>query len=514
MRRLLPALLLAGCLPSGELGPGFDVESDGPAWIDVELEVDWAPCPLFSGGGGPPAECAEVEVPLDWTDADGPWIELFVKRHGDPDATVQMWMLMGGPGGAGAGYEGYAEQFVAAVPDDVVVYLPDHRGVGRSTRLGCLGEADASPGGYTVLDAEWPTCLGELVDTWGDGLGHFRTTGAAMDLGRLVQATRAPGQDVHIHGGSYGTFWAQRYLQLFPEQPTGVSLLGVVSPTFSFNDYGVGYEDAGVAYLDGCADDPACGWYLGDDPAGLARDVLEDLPGACPGAAAAGLDRAELRAMFGGILIWSWWERAAIPAVVHRLDRCSDDDVTAQEHLAANPYNPLAALGSDRLFSRALGNNIIVGELWDHPGPSIAELEQFEAEALFAPGSGLRTARRIADGWPVYPDDGFDGRFARTDVPILMIEGELDPASPPGQAAAVGEHFDGPDQHYVLVPGAPHSFESPTTEGWSCSLNAMFNFALDPTAGVLDCWDMIRPVDYAGYPDLAERLFGRASLWE
>lgn len=517
VRLLFPLVLaLVGCVDGGVLSAGEpegDSEAPPPDADTPPLELRWLPCPLFTGGDGLDAECGTAEVPLDWDEPDGEAIDLFVKRHGDPEASVQLWMLNGGPGAAGNGYEHYAQVFVQAAPDDLVVYLPDHRGVGRSTRLGCFAEGDGTPGGFGITDAEWPGCQADVLAEWGPELAHFRTTAAARDLGHLIEATRADGQDVHVHGGSYGSYHAQRYLQLFPDQATGVSLLGVVAPTFSFDDYGVGYEQVGRAYLDACAGDSGCRGRLGPDPAGLAEQVLPDPELACPGVAGVDLSRDRLRRMFGGILLWSWWERAAIPAVVRRLDRCSDTDVAALRYLGTNLWDPLSGLSNDRLYGRVLGVNVSVGELWDHPGPSVGELEAFEQELLFAPSSGLRHAQRIADGWPRYDEDGLDDLFAQTATPILMLQGELDPASPLAQAEAVGAAYDGADQHFVVLPGAPHSFESPTWDGWSCALNAMFSFALDPSQ-LLDCVDDVRPPDFEGSPELGQLLFGRDSLWE
>jgi len=115
--------------------------------------------------------------------------------------------------------------------------------------------------------------------------------------------------------------------------------------------------------------------------------------------------------------------------------------------------------------------------------------------------------------WPTYAADEYHNLFADTDVPILSLNGELDPASPLYQAEPVGEHFSGPNQHFVALPGAPHSWASPTTEGYGCAINIFFNFMTDPTADLLDCVPLITPLDFTGTSSVAG-LLGTTDLWE
>lgn len=103
--------------------------------------------------------------------------------------------------------------------------------------------------------------------------------------------------------------------------------------------------------------------------------------------------------------------------------------------------------------------------------------------------------------------------FADTDVPILAINGTLDPASTITQAIPVGEHFDGPNQHFVAIPGGSHSWTSPTRDGSGCAENIFFGFLQDPEAPLLDCVPDILPLDFTGTPALASQL-GTTDLWE
>ena len=143
------------------------------------IELSWYPCPILSGGEGAGAECADVEVPLDWEDPEGPLISLFLKRVRGGQPGPQVWLLNGGPGGASNGHDAFAEYFTGVDPT-WSVYLLDHRGVGRSTRLGCAAEGADTPSGASIEKGEYPACIDELVHR-------------AVPLDQVMGAHPAPG---------------------------------------------------------------------------------------------------------------------------------------------------------------------------------------------------------------------------------------------------------------------------------------------------------------------------------
>lgn len=511
-------MLLGGCVSSGTLlQDDPSPESTVPRW---DAAIAWEPCPLFSDQEGAPwASCALVEVPLDWDDLDGPTIDLFVKRHAaagtDPAETEDaVWPLTGGPGGAGNMQEALADLLVTNDPA-ASWYLLDHRGTGRSERLGCVSEGGATPGRFTITLEELPACAADVRERYGDDLDHFTTTAAARDLAWLIEATRGPEQRVHVHGGSYGTRWLQRFLQVAPTTADSASGLGVVPPDFSFGDYDASYEETGAAYLARCLDSVECVARLGPDPVERAHAILDGLDaGACPEAAALGIDRARLRGFFGGLLLGGWDERVAIPALLHRIERCNADDIEALTWWDANVPDPLSGLRSDRLFSRVLGNLIILSELWGEPAPTAFEAQVLLDDAIFALGSSVRVASLEDADWPSYPPSPFAGEAPEVDIPLLWINGELDPATPLGPVLDyVPSTFDAPDQHLVVLRDGSHGWSSPTLEGYGCALNVFWNFVRTPGEAILECEDLVLPTSLSASPAVAQWLFGRDDLW-
>ncbi len=503
---------------SDGVGPGDDGSTDdggttGEPLPPYEAEIDWVPCPLFTGGPGLEAECAEILLPVDWSDPQGLRLVSFVKRIGNAQGGKQLWMLMGGPGGAGAGYESTAQTLTGADPD-LVVYLPDHRGTGRSSRMGCpVEEAFGSPGGANITPAEWPSCLAAIDAVWGTAIDHLTTSAAARDLGWLIEQLRGT-QAVHVFGSSYGTYWGHRYLQIHPDQPDSISLLGIAPPDFNFTQYTEQYDDAGRRFMDRCSDDPVCAARLGPDAEGFMEAVLAQVDaGLCPGALAAGLDRDTLKLYFSTLLSWSGAERALIPATLFRLARCNAADVVALQTAAPQMMDPLAPLLNDPLFSRALGNHISISEMWHPPIPTVAQAQQEAADAIFGLGS---TEGRIelSATWPTYAHDEFVLNYAQSDVPMLMMVGEFDPNSPIQLGEEFATHFGGQHQYFFEIPDGNHGWHSPTAQGFGCAINVFFNFIQDPTGPLLDCMGDVLPMDFAGPPGLAQGFFGTVDLYD
>ena len=110
-------------------------------------------------------------------------------------------------------------------------------------------------------------CADEVQQRWGGALGTFSTTTAARDVGHLIERTRAPGQEVHVYGVSYGTYWAQRYMQLFPEQATTVTLDSVCQAGLcSLLKYGYWQDTVYRRFIGECAEDAFCAGKLGAIP--------------------------------------------------------------------------------------------------------------------------------------------------------------------------------------------------------------------------------------------------------
>ncbi len=486
------------------------------------LVVQWTACALYTGGQDSDAECADVQVPLRWEEPQGRHISVRMKRLRVPNARGSVWLLQGGPGGSGTVFEGVVTSF-ASRGDNVDIYMPEHRGVGASTRLSCpVQESPDSGMGFVLDDNEVAGCVAAMEQQWGEDAKAFTTTQAAMDLGRLIEATRRPADKVFVYGVSYGTYWAHRYLHLFPDQANGVVLDSICSPGQCQlpMDFTRNHDRIGGLLLEACGNDPLCSSKLGTGmaPVTLARDVMTRYR--------AGTHCPDVRAIFPplrmsnllGSLTQSNVNRGLVPPVLYRLNRCSAEDVQAFRVLDNTIGRPPMPNEADRQGSTLLYAVVARAELWDEPAPTVAEYTAF-LDTMTITVSPSPEAYGAFLAYNSYARDGYWGQFATTSVPLLMLNGTMDPQTSLLESNPTGQHFTGPHQTYVVVDRAPHAvlFSSRYEEDpfLTCGWDLFEQFVRDPTATLdVSCATMVEPFRFTFDPAVARSIFNTNDLYE
>ena len=508
MRLALTLIALSACNP-----PSIDT-ADTEAPIEAcqpvidPVEISWSACDVSSGSGDNAAECAWVDMPMHHCDPDdGLTLEVAVKRYrSSDDAPAQVWFLQGGPGGSGLDILQAMGSSIAATGYDF--YVIDHRGVGESTRISCPDqEGYFSDEGEAITAEEAIACAPDLLAEWGDTLEAITTTESAADVAVLAESTRLEGQEVYLWGGSYGTYIGHRALAVAPETFDAAVLEGVVPPEFSFHDTALVHEANAKKVLAVCGEDASCASRLGDDPWAFAVDVIDRVR--------AGEHCTELEAELDirTTLLFSTYYRPwneILPALLYRLDRCSDDDRAAWAV-------------ADRVVQGFVGGvvdwplnwHVKLSELYSPDLPSADELDAWAADCHICFPRGGEVID-VIDAWPTYPLDGWYGEFAAYDGPLLMLQGELDPASPPEKSQAMGEHFTGTAQHYLSFEHSAHNVRggAPSSSGWDCGSWIYEQFMDDPTASLdTSCMGRLEPLGFDGDPSTNEYFLGTTDAW-
>jgi pimeloyl-ACP methyl ester carboxylesterase len=508
--------------PDASTGGGADAGSATPDAGPYMTRAQWLPCPLHSEGTGPDAECALVPVPLNASEPGGPLIDVFVKRWRPAGGRGlrALWMLQGGPGASGYVFEGLAEQFATRFPD-VDYYMPDHRGTGRSTRLGCPAqEASSSPGGIFITDAEWPACLAAAQAEYGDQLAAFNTTNAANDLGILMEAAREGTQPQFVYGVSYGTYWAHRYVQLYPDQADGVVFDSIAPPGISLFRQDQDANEAAKDFL--CSADAFCGGKLGPDAWGRAEALVQKLKdGHCPEiAVAAAPTHVLFRRAFGSFLMDASM-RAYVPAIIRRADRCEPRDVAALRVFMA-ALNGVQPVGENlRQWGWILSQNILHSEFNENPPLSGEQLEAIREASVASRDVTLGFQVNVGV-WPRYPLDAYVSQWATSTLPMLFLQGGLDPATLLRKAREMKPHFTAPHQTWVELPTATHTtlvsspFVDASGQRRSCGTRMLMAFLEDPTATLdTSCVAQIPAVDFTLVrPETNRALLGTEDAWE
>ncbi|MFP2931497.1 hypothetical protein ACLESO_41190 [Pyxidicoccus sp. 3LG] len=496
------------CLAMGLSAPSLAQEDSAERRRNEPIV--WSPCPESYEG----AECATVAMPLDHQrPRRGETLPFFVARRlsGVPNAP-QLWILDGGPGGSGqALYLGRAEELAALMPG-VDLYFPAHRGTGNSAGLTCAGEQLDSPNGSELAPEEWPACLAEVRALWGDKLAHFNVTQAAMDLGTLIERVRGRNQRVFLYGLSYGTYWAWRYLEFFPRQANGVIQDSVVSPGERFlSQMDIWFDPAARDYAALCAADADCRARLGPDPWARLQAISAKVEqGHC---ADSGFTPSLLRRSLSALFM-TWRQRVFSLAIPYRLERCAPADVQALRRFVSIFFEPFELYG----FSHVLEANIGFSEFWESPAPSPATLHQRAESAIFSMDWGADRAE-ISVQWPKY-SSRYATRWPRVKVPLLMMNGTLDPMTSHEAALVAARRYRAPNQTFVTFPLVGHSvgFNSPTTLPGSpnCGHLVTASFIQNPHAPPdTSCLVSMQPVPFENRA-LARAFFGSAftSVWD
>jgi pimeloyl-ACP methyl ester carboxylesterase len=518
MRALIPLLLLCACTPD-PLDTGDTARGD-EAWAG--WTASWQPCSLVEGEDDGLAECSATAMPLFWEDpSDERSIEVWAKRLPSPQpAQRQLWLLDGGPGGSGL-YDFPARMAYLQERDPALeIYTIDHRGTGYTERLGCDAEDLLSTSGESIASSEYPDCIAQLQDELGDRLEAYTSTESSYDLAAYIEATRVEGLPVMAWGGSYGSYWAQRYLAVAPAQADGVIIEGIapVDTTLILSEP---YTDSAAQELFArCGADDLCSGYLGSEPWAFLAETLErmDKEGHCT---SSGLTSSLVGTIFA-YLMYSRSGMAVMPAATYRLDRCSQADEAA----LVNLYYALFGDGGSwdiAAYSILLQHHVMFSEMWDHPDFDGVDLsawyDELYDEALVTKGYG-HSKLEVYEQWPRYSDETWDDRWPETEVPMLMLQGELDPVTPYALAQGVTQHYTGANQHWVSFEHSAHSatFDSPVSTDGSedaCGLQLALGFLADPTASPdTGCVAQTLPVDFDPGQAYAEHYFGTESLWD
>jgi len=383
----------------------------------------------------PTARCGWLTVPEDRSHPTDRTIKLFVTRLASrttPVAPDPVLVLLGGPGDT-PGLSGYVDN---RLRDGRVVYILDQRGTGRSRpSLACpeiskqdyraIGEdPDDRAGRATRVDAA-RRCHDRLVAA-GIDLAAYNTAQNAADVADLRRALHIESWD--LYGHSYGSRLALTVLRDHPEGVRAVALTGTYPTDVNR------YSDVARAGAD------SFDRLLARTPGLKAKFValIERLERAPVHETAATEDGRTVRVLLDGdnlvaLLYQGLYETQLLPALPPLIEQLAEGkgfDTVA--HLVAE-----RAPGLLDPKNESLGMRFSVDCQEDL---ATVDLDQLRRDARRYPS--LDTVTVLHDGtrdicklWHVGRQPGAAFAPVHSDVPVLMLNGEFDPATSPGYVA-------------------------------------------------------------------------------
>jgi pimeloyl-ACP methyl ester carboxylesterase len=490
----------------------------------------------------PMAQCATVEEPLDYSNPNGTKISIFVKRLVSNVASPKpgLWILQGGPGASTDSLESLMEAFSKLVGNNYDIYLPEHRGVGRSTRLSCIApqaETLGSDGGVLITPAEYIPCVSEFASVNYPGLtGEFSSENAARDVLDLITTIKAQAEQAnqYLYGISYGTMWATRIMQLpnADAQVAGVILDSVVSTAgnvtapnlrTTFDQWDKLMNDVGFEFLNKCGNDTFCQGKITKDPISFTVQVFEKLfsNGTCSILTSPYNITADYLRLVLGSMLMKRNLRELIPAVLYRLNRCDSDlDVPTLQFFFDNLNRMYSTtLKCVPLSSEMLQFNIGFSEMWSTSNPDYNTLYAIYNTTYLATGMYKIAAIKNNTQWPIYNAEFLNQGFT-TQRPVLLLNGNLDPQTPLLYAEQQYNNINSMQKQLIVFPNAVHGVIANTpvnVTALDCGMQVILSYlANSGDLAKLDtsCLAMLIPISFQGNPNLNQQLMGVEDIFE
>ena len=426
----------------------------------AQSAVRLEPCSVrgLSGDVG----CGIVRVPEDRAKSSGRQIDVRVvvaRATGAQRVSTDAFVLLaGGPGQAGTEMGEFATQAFGKVREHRDIVLVDARGTGASNSLRCalMRRPSDFVGSTLYPPASLELCrdsLSRVAD-----LTRYTTADIADDLDVVRQSLGY--RQLNLYGTSYGSRLAFVYLRRHPSSVRAMVLKAVAPTTLiAPMNYAEDAERAFGLLVRDCRTDTTCVNAFPSPRADLDTVLARAARGAIKAAVpnrTGGIDTLVMSrdAIAGSMLtlMQSASQRAQLPGLLHQA--------------AAGDANGLASivLLVRRTLDAALSSGMHLSVSCSDDGGrlDLAAAERQDASTFL----GASRVRMLADAcreWRMPPADPQAGASVRSNAPVLLVSGELDPNTPPRHANLALRTL--PNARHVVLAGVSHGWSGVETCG-------------------------------------------------
>ncbi len=465
-------LALGGCRADASAPPDTGtVETTAPVAVDGSC----------AGGLPEGARCGTVTVFENRASGEGRTIDLaytvLPARTKDGAQPDPVFVLAGGPGQAATQITVLANASLKGVNESRALVFVDQRGTGASNGLHCAATTLDD-----LLQGPWAEqnqgMVAECAASLPADLAQYATPSAMDDLDDVRQAL---GYDqINLWGGSYGTRAGLAYVRQHEEHVRSAALWGVAPPGRPFpRTFGPSGQAALERLMTDCGADEGCRALLPDGLATVDRIMarLDETPAQLkvkdPRDGAETSITLTREGFAGGLRLalydasWS----AALPMMLAAADR--GDFQPMMQLVVPLTVGILTQIHFGMFLSVACAEDV----------PLLTAADDEAARKTFVGEKTIVGLREACEQWPTaeLPADYLSP--VRSEVPVLLMAGELDPVTPPATAHAAAEQLS--RSVVVPFPNVGHG----TSNAGSCEeamLRRFFETA-DPTAVDVGC---------------------------
>jgi pimeloyl-ACP methyl ester carboxylesterase len=428
--------------------------SGAPAALGLHVK------PCTQGKAKAPALCGTFGVYENRATQSGRVIAItFVVVKAQHPTNRALAIIAGGPGESAVPYAAYVAdggfRQVAPLRDSYNILVMDDRGMGESSGLPCSMTPASDPAAYfrDLFPSKLVSACRTKYSATSD-LADYNTNYATDDLNDIRAALGYP--KLVLDGGSYGTFFSLIYMRRHPQSVESAVLDGVDPPGFQpLPGEPLGAQRAIDDLVTKCKREAACNAHFPTFGAQFYALIARLNKGPIPvrlaikkGAAPVTVQLS--KAVFVDRLRQTLYDPGAAAAIPFVIDRASHGDTT-----------PLATLIN--LVAVGLDDDITTGAWLSY---TCAEMIPFldqsavsnAAAHSFAGDLRIEQQRQACAIWNVPAMPASFNQPVQSNLPVLMISGSDDPATPPRYAAAAAKYL--PNARIVLVQGAGHATET------------------------------------------------------
>jgi pimeloyl-ACP methyl ester carboxylesterase len=395
-----------------------------------------------------------------------------------------VFFLSGGPGqGAARAASAREDPLMRELRRERDLIFIDLRGTGDSKRLQCSVASDQTSA-ENYLAEIFPL---ERIHVCRETLAgiadlRFYTTPIAMDDFEEVRAALGYGK-INLYAVSYGTQAALQYLRLYSARVRSAALAGVTTPAAKLPlHFAKAAQQAMDRLIDDCAADTTCANQFPNLKGNFASVLAAFDKGpvtfefihpvmktAQPVSLSRGVFVERLR-----LLLYDHSTARLIPLLIHQ---AATGDWTAFAKIALAPSAVASGIALGMYLSVTCSESV----------PLISEHEiVHETQGTFLGEYRTRRHQQACSEWPRGEVSPEYYRPAKSEVPVLMLSGEIDPATPPAYGKAASQFLSNSRQ--ILLRRTPHNYQL------DCATYLTAEFIAKGSAKHLDttCADHIR----------------------
>ncbi len=392
-----------------------------------------------------------------------------------------VFYLAGGPGAAATGYA--EATFMDGLRRNRDVVLVDQRGTGESNPLNCapFGTRQDMSGyfGEVFPVEKIRACRAEL-----EKVADLKLYTSSIAMDDLDEVRAALGYDrINVYGGSYGSTTSLVYLRQHGDHVRSVAIFGVAPPSAKIPlSFSRGVQDAVNRMFADCAADQTCKTAYPDVEADFKKVLARFDNGPVEMDVTNVYTRStqKITVTRDGFvdairhMLYVPNAAAALPALIHL---GAGGDLSG---LVGTAFQVVSQI--DAKISRGMQLSVLCAE--DAPFITADDIKTTSANSFYGDARVRPTMRACAE-WPQAKVASSFLDPVKSDVPVLLVSGELDPVTPPWLAQAVAKTLS--RSRLVLVHNATHN-------SYDCIENLVADFVDKGTTEGLDvsCVDKIR----------------------